>query len=292
MTATQSENPLAIRLTKEDDFTDVGRTFESMLPKLKEAEEKFKEHIEKTKAEIAQLSPVMCEIHEDEPCPVDMEHTFGKSWLNEKFSPQYGDCPKCVAERKEILVNEAWRKTGVPQATRHATFENFETRDLDPVMAAKRREALARTRKQVARGNGFIIMVGKYGTGKTHLACAAMRAMGGGQFVTQADMIGALRQTYADNSGQDEMVDKYRNAKVFVLDELTSEVYGKDIAAFLYRILSHRHDNGRLTIITSNEQLDTVLEILGGRLADRIRQSYVVANFVWESARKELNESH
>lgn len=266
-------------------LVDVGAAFREALPMLEATAEKFANHAKKVRQAMAEMSPELCPEHAI-PLEVDWDWTIGLTWKNQRLTPHYKECANCAADNAAAIVNDRWRKLGVPEMTRHATFDNFKVEDANPKFAEARRVALAKLRRQVKIGMGFVLMLGKFGTGKTHLASAAIREAGGGRFVTLADLIGELRQTYTDNTGQDDLVRKYREAKILVLDELTSEVKGTDVAPILYRILSYRHDKSMLTIITSNEELGAALDILGGKLKDRITQNYVVANFTWDSARK------
>jgi DNA replication protein DnaC len=220
-----------------------------------------------------------CEFHEV-PMDVDLERTYFESRMERKLTVVYSGCPDCRKASEESLGNERWAKMGVPGQLLHATLENFEI-DTEP-----KARILEKVTLQLAKGKGFIILRGKYGTGKSHLAVGLLKKVGDGLFVTEGDLIGELRETYRNNSSQNILVDKYRHCRVLVIDELSLDVKGSDIHAFLYRILAYRYENGLLTIITSNETLQSILDIIGPRLADRIRPSYTVATMEWETHRK------
>lgn len=238
---------------------------------------------DKVKQELVGSVLDKCEFH-DCNLTVNMERTFYESRLSGKLEVIYDGCPMCQAESKASLVNENWRKMGIPEKLVGVSFQSFR-RDLP-----SQEKAFKKVCNQFHKQRGFLILRGDPGTGKSHLAVACIKENGHGIFVTEGDLVGELRQTYTDNSSQQKLVDKYRNASVLVIDELTPDVKGSDIPAFLYRILAHRYDNDFLTIITSNESLETILEILGRRLADRIRPSYSVATMEWESYRRKEDE--
>lgn len=233
--------------------------------------------------DIAKLVPIPCEDHPHSTLLVNEDLSIEKSWIYRKFTVVYFGCPDCAIEKHAIEQRAKWIDCGIPHKVLHATFENF---DVSGDMEKER--ALDKFTTQLKRNKGFIIAVGKWGTGKSHLAAALIKAAGGGIFITEHDLIGELRQTYVDNSGQDSLVNKYRTAKVLVLDEVTPDVKGVDIAPLLYRVLGYRHDNDLLTCITSNEEVEVVMSILGPKIRDRIRESYKIANFTWESHRKPL----
>lgn len=259
-------------------IVSVGDVIRECLPGLEKIAKETTAFFEKIREQVAQIDPETCDEHPEVTLELDVETTMMRSHKAGELILRYRACHKCVKHLEDSLVNEKWRKIGIPDKVLHATLDNFKTED------DSQKKALTKVRKQLKIGDGFLLLRGQPGTGKTHLAAACLKTTGG-LFITEADLIGELRQTYTDNSGQDEMVDKYRNAKILVLDELTVDVVGKDIPALLYRILADRYDKRLLTIITSNETLDTIVSILGARLTDRMKENYSIVTCEWESHR-------
>lgn len=266
---------------KNDNITSVGDAIKEILPQLEATQAKLRVFKQELIEKMAALEPEKCIDHPNQVLQVDESETYSRSWKNKSFTVKYKGCSECLRERREASEKDKWITLGIPRKLLHATFENFDT--IGNEMKAK---AAYRFKQHVKLGSGFIVALGKCGTGKSHLAAATIRRVGSGIFVTEHDLIGELRQTYTDNSGQDAMVHRYRSAKVLVLDELTPDVKGTDISPLLYRVLGYRHDNDLLTVITSNDDLKTVKEILGPKLDDRMRESCTIVNFVWESNRK------
>lgn len=263
-----------------DGIVSVADCIRETLPRFAEIQAKLDVFIKENGELIAMSDPIFCIEHEDVQLPVDFERTNGQSWKQQRLVMVYGECPKCQEEKRASDIVSRWLSIGIPHKVAHATFENFYSGG-----DVAKEKALKKFKAQSIKG-GFIIAVGKVGTGKSHLAAATIKQVGGGIFVTQHDMIGELRATYSNEGTQDELVEKYRKAKVFVLDELTPEVKGVDISPFLYRVLAQRYDEDKLTVLTSNEEVETCLAILGPKLRDRIRTNYTLANFTWESHRK------
>jgi DNA replication protein DnaC len=228
------------------------------------------------------FDPEFCLEHEDQKLEIDMDKTLSATWFHpeKKVSPRYGGCKKCSDAMQNSLVNEKWLKMGIPHKVLHATMENFKT-DTE-----KKQRLFGKVQTFLKRGGGFLIFRGEVGTGKSHLATAILKHGESGLFVTQLDLLAEFRATYGGKGDENAVIEKYRTCKVLVLDELTIEAKGVDIAGLLYRVLADRYDKGLLTVITSNELLNVILDILGARLADRVKHSYYVATFDWESARK------
>lgn len=251
---------------------EVMPMFDRMAEKTSQFATKLRDHLKTVKLET-------CDDHPDVELPVDFDKTFSESWFNKNMTVVYDVCPRCLEDRQKILVNERLKKMGIPIKVLNATFFNY-----DITVHEQAAKALKKVVSQTERQRGFLILRGFVGTGKSHLAAAALKYVSSGIFTTLADLIGELRNTY-DEGGQEKMVERYRNAKCFVLDELTKEVKGSDVGTILYRILAHRYDRGSLTIITSNDGLDDILEILGPKLRDRIKEDYRVATMEWDSYR-------
>lgn len=277
--ATTPEEMRANMLAR-DNIVDLGAAIrpamailEAKSIEIMEAAKKFRELLN------AHNSVELCELCQGKRT-ADWERTFYKSYMAGELVIEYGPCEACVARHRQFLVNEKWMKMGIPEKLLDCSMENFKCE------TDQQRLAFGKTQAQVAAGRGFLILRGKVGTGKTHLAVGVLKQIGDGIFVTEADLVAELRETYATNSGQEKMVAKYRKPKVMVLDELTTEVKGVDIPGLLYRILGSRYNDNLLTVITSNEELETITSILGARVVDRMRESMRIGTLEGESYRK------
>lgn len=269
----------------------IGEIMKDVKPELDQmlmsVQSKLREHREKY-APLIQSSPrtVSCPVHDAELCEIDFEATIQASYRHDSLNLVYFDCPEC---RQIRLVNEKhkkWLRMGVPMKVAHAEFDNFLTENDAAKTLAKRKVAT-----QANRGRGFCLMIGSKGTGKSHLATCLLKYIGEGIFITQGEMIGQLRETY-DSGGQEKLIAKFQKTPCLVIDEVDADLgggegeRGKDITPFLYRILSYRYDRDLITCLTSNEDLPTLLRILGPRLEDRMAQNYVTASFTWDSYRR------
>lgn len=230
-----------------------------------------------------------CPFHAEQMETLDIEASLEASYGPDSLHVVYTPCPECQHNR---LVNEkfrAWILRGVPKKVAHATFDNYVTNGNDQKIKAKQKVMTI-----CERGSGFVLLTGDPGTGKSHLATALFKAhfKQDGIFLTQADLLGQLRETY-DTGGTEKLVKKLQKANIFILDELDEALgggetgRGQDIGPFLYRVLAYRYDRDLITGLTSNHDLTKVLSILGPRLEDRMAQNYVAASLTGPSYRRE-----
>lgn len=273
----ESREELFARLNASEGIICLADAMKEVLPKLEAAAKEYEAFCDDMKSRLHSVDREVCLTHSSQ-LEFDIEYTLGRSWKADKLVIVYKPCPKCEEAKKKAASIAKWRLCGIPEKVLNASFESFIT-DGDQM----KEDAVRKFRRMKS---GFIMAIGLWGTGKSHLAASTIKAHGSGLFVTMNDLIAELRQTYSDNSGQDSMVERFRLTKVMVLDELIPDAKGADIPHLLYRILGYRHDHDLLTVITSNEPLDSCLAILGPKLMDRIREKYVVVNFPWESHRQ------
>lgn len=139
--------------------------------------------------------------------------------------------------------------------------------DFDPV-TWRRCEAALR------EGSG-LFLCGPAGTGKTHLAVAAMHALPrrrGERFITVPELLVGLRNSFRDGERVSEIdiIDRYASAPLLILDDLGAEKSTEFAIQSLYIIIDRRYAGMLRTIITSNLTLDEIAEKVGDRIASRI----------------------
>ena len=101
-----------------------------------------------------------------------------------------------------------------------------------------------------------IILLGKSGRGKTHLAVAiAYRAIQNGfnaSFVTAAALIEQLSRASTEGRMRDAL-SAYLQPHVLVIDEVGYLSYGPDAANVLFHVVNGRHKRGRPMLFTTNK---------------------------------------
>ncbi len=131
-----------------------------------------------------------------------------------------------------------------------------------------------RARAFAEEPKGWLVLKGGYGCGKTHLAAAIANhrlAMGHpALFISVPDLLDHLRSTYAPSSSvsYDRRFDQVRNTPLLVLDDLGSQSNTEWAQEKLYQIFNHRYNARLPTIITTNEELESIEMRIRSRMVD------------------------
>jgi len=281
-----------------DSNNDIGSTpppiedepnFEERLKRFSEGvgRREQKEHEERIAFMATQPQAMPCRFHPGVLRPIDEQATKDAMRFRQ-FLPEgepragYARCPKCV----QAEMNRDLEKFGVPGNLVHATFENF--------IPANNGEAdfVGIMKEFCGRKTGFLILSGNYGTGKTHLAVAAIRQFNSGWFVKQGTLLRLLRATYGDRDAADP-VDKAQGARLLVLDDAGLSSGGRDELPMLHEVLDYRHGERLPTIVTTNLPFEQLSDALGERMADRLREStFRILTFNGSSHRREAREHY
>lgn len=196
-------------------------------------------------------------------------------------------CKECAQEAAEATIQARLKSFGVPSDILHSRFDNWVPGNPSQVAVP---EVCHEFATKVRRG--FLILLGSYGTGKSHLAAACLRHFKTGVFTKQSTLLSDLRTTYRDNKAQNP-IEKCKKAGLLVLDEMGVSAGGRDEFPMLHDILDYRYTEKKPTILTGNISRDEFKQILGERLNDRLTQAtYKIYQLTGESHRARRKDDY
>jgi DNA replication protein DnaC len=183
---------------------------------------------------------------------------------------------RCVQqESSESRQSRLLRYSNLGPLTR-LTFENLNRRGLmeHPRDRARFERCVADAEEFAKDPNGWLVIVGASGYGKTHVAAAiANRCIAHGTpalFVVVPDLLDHLRAAYKPDAevGYDQLFEQVRNAPVLVLDDVGTENATSWAQEKLFQIINHRFNSRLPTVITTNVPLRRTDERLRTRVTD------------------------
>ena len=182
------------------------------------------------------------------------------------LAPDYRQVNRPEVDEKSFSNIELYRRM---------RFENFSTVSVFPEDAANLERALATAAGWAANPEGWLYIMGEYGSGKTHLAAAIaydLHERGlNVVFTTVPDLLDYLRLAFdpRTNARFDKRFHAIVNAPFLILDDLrlaSATAWAKEK---LFQIIDYRYLARSPTVITSSESAENTDSRLATRLFDR-----------------------
>lgn len=196
--------------------------------------------------------------------------------------PDFGRVSICSCRQAQISQQVRQRLFALSNLNElsHLTFDNFQPRGrvyLNPKEAESLEQAFNRTVQFARTLNGWLVLQGGYGCGKTHLAAAiANFAVSLGVptlFITVPDLLDTLRFAFNDPEASfEERFAEIRRASLLVLDDFGTQNATPWAQEKLFQILNFRYVNRLPVVITTN----LPMEEIEGRILSRLQDPELV----------------
>lgn len=197
----------------------------------------------------------------------------------------------CVKQRS---INNRIKAAQIPPRLVNYTFNRFKLdfysrTQIDPVKNTSFYDSASVTLKAAKdftrrylddpHTNG-LLLTGPVGSGKTFLACCIANALlAEGKtvlFIVVPDLLEQIKATYDAKNENDitesELLDTAREVPLLILDDLGAHNYTDWTRNIIFTIINHRLNYLLPTVITTNNSLGELEQLLGYRTTSRIIQ--------------------
>lgn len=160
------------------------------------------------------------------------------------------------------------------QVIKQYTFDNFlsDGIGLSPQQSSELIGLESRLREWSVEPDGWIVLTGNHGVGKTHLASAIanVRLNQGDRvaFATVPDLLDHLRASYNQDSqdSYDQVFRRLLEVQLLILDDLGAHKSSDWAEEKIYQLINHRYLARSWTVITMNEKPSELEPRLASRL--------------------------
>jgi DNA replication protein DnaC len=204
---------------------------------------------------------------------------------------------ECTNAGREQRIED---RANIPPLYRNASVDNFVLPADNPVSRTQLASVVLNVRAYVREYPNVpkpgLLFIGAPGTGKTHLAVAALRSLIGrgfeGVFYDFQALLNHIRSGYDATSGTMDR-EAYRAAlesEILVLDDLGAHRVTDWVEDTVTSIVTQRCNNRRATIVTTNLRDPEVGDQRGSGLQDDIHSKYFLEERIGMRARSRLFE--
>lgn len=170
-------------------------------------------------------------------------------------------------------INSLLGTSRVGNRFKNRTFEAFNINSKNQNAYQKCKDYAAGFPHKDGQG---LILIGDYGTGKTHLAVAVLHELlrkdVAGLFATVPELLEEIRKTFNGDKGNEksDLLHLIKTAEFLILDDLGAEKASDWVREQLFMIINARYEDMLPTVITSNMLIDELEKQIGARTVSRI----------------------
>lgn len=220
-------------------------------------------------------------------------------------------CPKCYEAKRQDMAKRGalsqagasvaaqgkllarFQQSGIPKRFQGRGFDGYHVNNEGQRLARLIAKGYAENFAKIRRDGACLCFTGEPGTGKTHLATAignSVIANGGtALFLTAYRAVGRVKDCWRRGSEytEEHILKHFLEPDLLILDEIGVQFGSDTERLMLFNIINGRYEDMRPTIIISNLPLTGLIDCLGSRAVDRLKENGgTVIEFNWKSYRR------
>lgn len=186
----------------------------------------------------------------------------------------------CACFREE-LIKATILSSGIGHLIEKQSFDNFDLnwyKD-NPESYEQMKQNLSAAKnycKNFAKSKGNLLLIGKTGTGKTHISTAIAREIINLGYDVIYDSVQNIIADFEDDKfrrgyGDEELkTEKYLECDLLIIDDLGTEFTTQVTVSCIYNLLNTRYNKGLATVISTNLSHDELARKYEDRIYSRI----------------------
>lgn len=180
-------------------------------------------------------------------------------------------CKKRIYSDNLRQIERAIKSTKISEKFQNRRFETFAVNAKNKLAYEKCKKYCENFSEKSGQG---LILIGGYGTGKTHLAVAILHELleksVSGLFITVPELLAEIRKSFDNKSDSGQLLNKLKTVQFLILDDLGAEKPTEWVKEQIFVIINSRYENMKSTVITSNCVITELENRIGPRTVSRI----------------------